>query len=119
MGIVGFIEALFRLVAPPKPMKLNGTTKATLAYSLSALPPDERGWITFAEARTCSRPRRYNTRSEKRIRSAEETSSHSLRSTGPSSTSCRSRAGCISYAIRRCDEPCLVISPPEDRGLYG
>ena len=28
-----------------------GTTEATLARSLSALPPDERGWITFAEAR--------------------------------------------------------------------
>ena len=32
-------------------MKLDGTTDATLARSLSALPPDERGWITFAEAR--------------------------------------------------------------------
>ena len=27
------------------------TTAATLARSLSALPPDERGWITFTEAR--------------------------------------------------------------------
>jgi hypothetical protein len=33
-------------------MKLDGTTAATLARSLSALPPDEPGWITFAEART-------------------------------------------------------------------
>jgi len=33
-------------------MKLDGTSKASLARSLSALPPDERGWITFAEART-------------------------------------------------------------------
>jgi hypothetical protein len=32
-------------------MKLDGTTEATLARSLSALPPNERGWITFAEAR--------------------------------------------------------------------
>jgi hypothetical protein len=32
-------------------MKLDGTTEATLARSLSALPPDKRGWITFAEAR--------------------------------------------------------------------
>jgi hypothetical protein len=31
--------------------KLDGTTEATLARSLSALPPDEQGWITFAEAR--------------------------------------------------------------------
>jgi hypothetical protein len=32
-------------------MKLDGTTEAALARSLSELPPDERGWITFAEAR--------------------------------------------------------------------
>jgi hypothetical protein len=32
-------------------MKLDGTSEATLARSLSALSPDERGWITFAEAR--------------------------------------------------------------------
>lgn len=30
---------------------LDGTTEAALARSLSALPPEERGWITFAEAR--------------------------------------------------------------------
>ena len=33
-------------------MKLDGTTEATLARSLSALLPDERGWVTFAEARS-------------------------------------------------------------------
>jgi hypothetical protein len=33
-------------------MKLDGTTEAALARSLSALPLDERAWITFAEART-------------------------------------------------------------------
>jgi hypothetical protein len=33
-------------------MKLDGTTTATLARSLSGLPPDERGWITFTEARS-------------------------------------------------------------------
>jgi len=32
-------------------MKLVATTEAALARSLLALPPDERGWITFAEAR--------------------------------------------------------------------
>jgi hypothetical protein len=37
--------------APPDATKLDGTTEVTLARSLSALPPDERGWITFAEAR--------------------------------------------------------------------
>ena len=31
--------------------KLDGATYAALARSLSALPPDERGWISFAEAR--------------------------------------------------------------------
>ena len=36
---------------PSDAMKLDGTTEATLARSLSELPPDERGWITFAEAR--------------------------------------------------------------------
>jgi hypothetical protein len=48
---MSLIEKLFKLVAPPKATKLDGTTEATLARSLSALPPDERGWITFAEAR--------------------------------------------------------------------
>jgi len=51
MGIMSLIEKLFELVAPPKTMKLDGTTEATLARSLSALSPDARGWITFAEAR--------------------------------------------------------------------
>ena len=51
MGIMSFIEKLFELVAPPKAKKLDGTTEATLARSLSALLPEERGWITFAEAR--------------------------------------------------------------------
>ena len=36
---------------PPDAMKLDGTTEATLARSLSALPSDERGSITFDEAR--------------------------------------------------------------------
>jgi hypothetical protein len=51
MGIVIFIEKLFELVAPLKAKKLDGTTEATLAPSLSTLPPDELGWITFTEAR--------------------------------------------------------------------
>ena len=37
--------------APLDATKLDGAPEATLARSLSALPPDERGWITFAEAR--------------------------------------------------------------------
>jgi len=49
--MVSFIEKLFELVAPPKAKKHDGTTEAALARSLSALLPEERGWITFAEAR--------------------------------------------------------------------
>lgn len=37
--------------APLDAVKLDGTTEATLVRSLSALPADERGWVTFAEAR--------------------------------------------------------------------
>jgi hypothetical protein len=53
MGIMSLIRWLFGAdaAAPSDAMKLDGTTEATLAHSLSALPPDERGWITFAEAR--------------------------------------------------------------------
>ena len=36
---------------PPDATKLDGTSEAALARSLSALSPDERGWITFAESR--------------------------------------------------------------------
>ena len=53
MGIMSLIGKLLgtNVVAPPDAMKLDGTTEATLARSLSAVPTDERGWITFAEAR--------------------------------------------------------------------
>ena len=51
MGIMSFIQKLVEFVAPPRAKKLDGTTEATLAHSLLALPPEERGWITFAEAR--------------------------------------------------------------------
>jgi hypothetical protein len=37
--------------APSNATKLDGTSEASLTHSLSALPPDKRGWITFAEAR--------------------------------------------------------------------
>ena len=37
---------------PPDATKLDGTSEAALGRSLSALPAGERGWITFAEART-------------------------------------------------------------------
>jgi hypothetical protein len=53
MGIMSLIRWLFGAdaAAPSDAIKLDGTTEATLVRSLSALPPDERGWITFAEAR--------------------------------------------------------------------
>jgi len=37
--------------APPDATKLGRATEATLARLLSALPPGERDWITFAETR--------------------------------------------------------------------
>ena len=55
MGLMSLIGWVFRSDAaapPPDAMKLDGTTEAALARSLSALPLDERAWITFAEART-------------------------------------------------------------------
>jgi hypothetical protein len=52
MGIRSFIRLIFGAVAaPPDATRLDGTSEVTLARSLSALPPEERGWITFAEAR--------------------------------------------------------------------
>ena len=50
---MGIMRWLFGADAatPSDAMKLDGTTEAALARSLSALPPEERGWITFAEAR--------------------------------------------------------------------
>jgi hypothetical protein len=53
VGIIDLIGKLFGIdvPAPADAMKLDGTTEAALARSLSALPPDERGWITFGEAR--------------------------------------------------------------------
>ena len=54
MGIVSLIGKLFGLntALPPDSVRLDGKTEATLARSLSALPPEERGWITLAEACT-------------------------------------------------------------------
>ena len=53
MGIIDLIGKLFGIgvPSPADAMKLDGTTEAALARSLSALPLDERGWITFGEAR--------------------------------------------------------------------
>ena len=53
---MGIMRWLFGADAatPSDAMKLDATTEAALVRSLSALPPDERGWITFAEARVVS-----------------------------------------------------------------
>ena len=53
MGITSLIGKLFGadVAPPPDAARLDGTSEATLARSLSALLPDERGWITFAAAR--------------------------------------------------------------------
>ena len=50
---MGIIRWLFGAdaTAPSDAMKLDGTDYAALARSLSALPPGERAWISFAEAR--------------------------------------------------------------------
>ena len=50
MGIIRWIFGA-DAAAPSDAIKLDATSDASLARSLSALPPDERGWITFAEAR--------------------------------------------------------------------
>ena len=54
MGITSLIGWLFGAdaAAAPDATKPDGTTEVALARSLSALPPDERGWITFADARS-------------------------------------------------------------------
>jgi len=54
IGITSIIGKLFGAdaAAPSDLTKLDGTTEAALARSLSELPAGERGWITFAEART-------------------------------------------------------------------
>jgi hypothetical protein len=53
MGMMSLFGKLFRAraAAPSDAAKLDGTTEAALAHALSALPSDEPGWITFAEAR--------------------------------------------------------------------
>ena len=54
MGMMSLFGKLFgaHAAAPSDAMKLDGKTVAALGRSLSALPPDEPGWITFAEARS-------------------------------------------------------------------
>jgi len=51
MGIMRWLFGADAAAPLSDAMKLDGTTEATLVRSLSALSPDEQGWITFAEAR--------------------------------------------------------------------
>ena len=51
MGIMRWLFGPDAAAPSSDAMKLDGTTEATLVRSLSALSPDEQGWITFAEAR--------------------------------------------------------------------
>lgn len=53
MGVLDAIKSLFvpRAAWLPQPRKLDGTNEDALSSSLQQLLPEERGWITFAEAR--------------------------------------------------------------------
>ena len=53
-SLISFIGKIFGadVPAPPDATKLDGTSEAALGRALSALPAGERGWISFAEART-------------------------------------------------------------------
>jgi hypothetical protein len=52
MGLLKSLRRMFDAgrAAPPDATKLDAATEAALAQSLSSLAPEERGWITFAEA---------------------------------------------------------------------
>ena len=64
MGIMSLIRWLFGADAatPSDVIKLDGTTEATLAHSLLALPPDEGDGSRLPRRASCSRPRARNTR---------------------------------------------------------
>jgi hypothetical protein len=101
MGIRSFIRMLLGLTLPLRWMPRSSTEQPR-----PRLPVPCRHWYRTSGAgsrlprrASCSRPRAHNTRSEKRTETAEETLNRSRRSTAPSSTSRRSRAGSISYAI--------------------
>jgi hypothetical protein len=88
MAMMSLIEKLFgaSAAASRDATKLDGTSEAALARSLSALPPDEAASITFAEA---SRLRTSNTRSGEADDDGSKILSHSRRGTTPVSASCR------------------------------
>ena len=105
MGIMSLILKLFGadVAAPPDAMKLDGTTEATLAHSVSGLPPNERGWISFAEARIL-----FSTKgSQYAFVETDQDGRRNIESfaarTRPSSTLCWWRGGSISHALNLCD----------------
>ena len=53
MGVLDAIKSFFapRTAWLPQPRKLDGSNEEALARSLQQLLPEERGWISFAEAR--------------------------------------------------------------------
>ena len=58
---MGLWNTIKNLVAPneagpPEVRKLNGSSESASSASLKSLPPGERGWITFAEARSLFSP---------------------------------------------------------------
>jgi hypothetical protein len=56
MSLIGWLFGA-NAGAPTDATKLDGTSEAALARSLSTLPAGEWGWITFAEARTSFSPK--------------------------------------------------------------
>jgi hypothetical protein len=53
VGILARLKSLFASgsTEPPPPRRLSASSEAVLAASIKGLPPEERGWITFEEAR--------------------------------------------------------------------
>src|SRR5215472_15870657 len=101
MGMMSLIGKLFGTGDnPPDISKLDGTREAALARSLSALSPDERGWITFAEARILFSTKGDQYAFGETDDRQKKPSSRSRRNTSPLSALCQSRGGSISYAIR-------------------
>ena len=68
MGTMSFIEKLFRLVAPPNAMKLNGERRRRLPARCRHCHRKSGDGSRLPRRHPCSQPRAHNTRSEKRIR---------------------------------------------------
>ena len=97
MGITSLIGWLFGAdaAAAPDATKLDGTTEVALARSLSALSPDERGWIRFAEARILFSTKGDQYAFGETDDDGKKPSSRLRRNTSPLSALCQSRGGSI------------------------